>query len=155
MICAIQNSSASNALDISANDEPVHFLCNTTKGRCDEEDGNDRKKNGVPTWIAYLSATNEHTTQKLPGRTNNIREKRLMRLVNMRCIKLISINFVGNFIRLLTILPNYNFPPFRYETIGGRAVATIVWNELQIDPSMQKESASKVIPPRHMSEFLE
>ena len=49
-----------------------------------------------------------------------------MRLVNMRCIKLVSINFVGNFIRLLTILPNYNFPPFRYETIVGRAVATIV-----------------------------
>ena len=74
----LQSSFASKALDSSENDQPTHILCSTTKDRCNEEDGNDRKKNGVPTRIAYLSATNEHTTRKLPGRTNDIRKKWLM-----------------------------------------------------------------------------
>ena len=41
-----------------------------------------------------------------------------MRLVNMRCIELLRINLVDNFIRLLTILPNYNFPAFQLQDDG-------------------------------------
>ena len=151
----LQSSFASKALDSSENDQPVHILCSTTKGRCNEEDGNDRKKNDVPTCIAYLSVTNEHTTQKLPGHTNKIREKRSMRLVSIRCIKLVSINFVGNFIRLLTVLPNYNSSfPLRDNNQQSSCYDSLKRSELQIKPSMQKVSGKR-IGSRHMSEFSE